>query len=102
MKTFTASEAKQHFGDMTDSALTEPVAITRRGRIILEVMTPQAKEAIIQARLKELLWDQFVQDAVDADTEYQATGMHTTHKEMRAWAKRLKTNPHAPVPVCHK
>lgn len=101
MRTFTASEAKQNFGNLTDSALTEPVNITRRGRVILEVMTPQAKEAMIQARIKELVWDQFVQDAVEADKHYQATGLHTTFEEMEAWANSLGTSNPLQKPKCH-
>ena len=102
MKTFTASEAKQNFGTLTDTALTQPVSITRRGRVILEVMTPQAKEEMIQERIRELVWQQFLQDAIDADQHYQATGLHTTHAEMKAWAKKLKDDPHAEIPSCHK
>jgi uncharacterized protein YebE (UPF0316 family) len=102
MLTFTATDAKNNFGVLTDTALTQPVSITRRGRVILEVMTPQAKEAMIQDRIKELAFGQFVADAVEADKEYTETGLHTTQAEMRAWAKNLKTNPNAQMPVCHK
>lgn len=102
MKTFTASEAKQNFGALSDTALTEPISITRHGRVILEVMTPQAKEAMIQERIKAIVWEQFVQDAVSAHQEYEATGLHTTQEDMKNWAERLKNDPLTPMPVCHK
>jgi predicted transcriptional regulator len=101
MITFTASEAKQHFGTLSDTALTEPVSITRRGRVILEVMTPKAKEAMIQERIKELVWGQFLQDAVESDKHYQETGLHTTFDEMEAWANSLGTSNPLPKPKCH-
>lgn len=102
MLTFTASDLKQKTGIVTDTALTQPVSITRRGRIVLEMMTPQAKEAMVQERIKQLVFNQFVNDAVEADKEYTETGLHTTHEEMQAWANNLKTNINAPMPVCHK
>jgi hypothetical protein len=102
MRTFTASDAKNNFGVFTDTALVEPVGITRRGRVVLEIMTPTAREAMIQERIKGIVFEQFVGDAVEADKHYQATGLHTTLAEMRVWAKSLKTNPNAPAPVCHK
>ena len=102
MKTFTASDAKNNFGIFTDSAMIEPVGITRRGRVVLEIMTPTAREAMIQERIRSLVFGQFVQDAVEANQHYQATGLHTTQEEMRAWAKSLKTNPSAQAPICHK
>lgn len=102
MLTFTATEAKQNFGKLTDTAMVQPVSITRQGRVILEVMTPQEKERIIQERIQSLVFEQFIQDAIDAQEHYDATGLHTTHEEMRAWAKSLSTNPNAKLPICHK
>jgi hypothetical protein len=102
MRTFTASDAKNNFGIFTDTALVEPVGITRRGRVVLEIMTPTAREAMIQERIRGIVFEQFVGDAIEADKHYQATGLHTTLAEMRTWAKSLKNNPNAPAPVCHK
>lgn len=101
MRTFTASDAKNNFGVFTDTALVEPVGITRRGRVVLEIMTPQAKEAMIQERIKELVWGQFLQDAVEADKHYQETGLHTTFDEMEAWANSLGTSNPLQKPKCH-
>lgn len=102
MTTFTATEAKQNFGKLTDTALTEPVNITRQGRVILEVMTPSHKEQMIQERIKELVFKQFIQDAIEADKHYQETGLHATQTEVQNWIKSLTTNPNSKPPVCHK
>lgn len=32
---------------------------------------------------------------------FEATGMHITHAEVKAWAKEIKTNPNAKLPTCH-
>lgn len=102
MATFTATEAKQNFGKLADTALIQPVTITRQGRVILEVMTPQEKEKMIQERVRELAFAQFIEDAEKANEHFQKTGLHTTHDEMKAWAKSLSINPNATLPVCHK
>lgn len=102
MKTFTSTEAKQKFGELTDSALSEPVSITRRGRVILEIMTPQDKERMFQEKLEQMVWEQFVDDALESEKHYQKTGLHTTLDEMKAWANSLSTSTPKPLPQCHK
>lgn len=102
MLTFTATEAKQNFGKLTDTALVQPVSITRQGRVILEVMTPHQKEKMIQERVKQLMFGQFVEDAIQAHKHYETTGLHTTHEEMQAWVHSLSSNLDNQPPVCHK
>jgi predicted transcriptional regulator len=41
---------------------------------------------------------QSVDDSID---HFEATGLHITLEEVEAWAKELKTNPHAKLPPCH-
>lgn len=102
MITFTSTEAKQNFGKLTDAALAEPVSITRQGRVILEVMTHQEKEKMIQERIKELFFNQFVNDAIEAHKHYEATGLHATQQEVKESVKSLVNNPNEKPPVCHK
>ncbi|WLF83723.1 hypothetical protein [Moraxella sp. ZY210820] len=102
MLMFTTTEAKQNFDRLTGIALTQPVSITQQGRVILEVMTPQEKEKMIQERVKQIMFAQFVDDAVEAHEHYIATGLHTTHDEMKAWVNSLSTNTDHRPPVCHK
>lgn len=44
----------------------------------------------------------FVQDAVTAHKDYEQTGLHTTHTEMKAWLQTLKANKNAKMPRCHQ
>jgi antitoxin Phd len=50
MRTMTSLEAQNHFGEMIDTSQREPVLITRRGRPVSVVISPQGdtKEALFQ------------------------------------------------------
>jgi prevent-host-death family protein len=50
MRTMTSLEAQNHFGEMIDTSQREPVLITRRGRPVSFVISPQGnlKEALSQ------------------------------------------------------
>jgi antitoxin Phd len=50
MRTMTALEAQNHFGEMIDTSQREPVLITRHGRPVSVVISPQGdpKEALLQ------------------------------------------------------
>ena len=50
MRTMTSLEAQNHFGEMIDTSQREPVLITRRGRPVSFVISPNgdAKEALFQ------------------------------------------------------
>jgi prevent-host-death family protein len=41
MRTMTSVEAQSRFGEMLDAARREPVTITRRGRPVAVVMSPE-------------------------------------------------------------
>ncbi len=102
MLTFTATEAKQRFGSVSDKALSNPVQITRRGRVVLELMTPEDKERMFQKRLNEIAEQQFLNDAIEAEKHYQKTGLHVTLDELQEWAKSLNTSTPKEFPKCHK
>lgn len=46
MQTFTANEAKTHFGEFIDKAQREPVKVTRRGRTVGIMVSEQEYEAM--------------------------------------------------------
>ena len=46
MQTFTANEAKIHFGEFIDKAQREPVKVTRRGRTVGIMISEQEYEAM--------------------------------------------------------
>jgi predicted transcriptional regulator len=45
--------------------------------------------------------NQFLQDALAAWAEYQATGLHVTAQDADAWMARLEAGEQADVPSCH-
>ncbi|MBI2354312.1 MAG: type II toxin-antitoxin system Phd/YefM family antitoxin [Deltaproteobacteria bacterium] len=48
MKTMTSVEAQNHFGLLLDTAQREPVTITRRGRAVAYLLSPQEFAALSQ------------------------------------------------------
>jgi len=50
MKTMTSAEAQNHFGLLLDSAQREPITITRRGRPVAYLFSPQEYEALTQGK----------------------------------------------------
>ncbi|MFZ4855847.1 MAG: type II toxin-antitoxin system Phd/YefM family antitoxin [Desulfuromonadaceae bacterium] len=50
MRTMTSVEAQNHFGMLLDSAQREPVSITRRGRPVAYLFSPQEYEALMQRK----------------------------------------------------
>ena len=48
MRTMTSVEAQNHFGMLLDTAQREPVTITRRGRPVAYMLSPQEFEALSQ------------------------------------------------------
>ncbi|TKT74863.1 type II toxin-antitoxin system Phd/YefM family antitoxin [Aquamicrobium sp. LC103] len=49
MKTFTASDAKNRFGQLIDMAQAEPVRVQRQGRDVAIVMSPEEFRRIAEA-----------------------------------------------------
>jgi len=50
MRTMTSAEAQNHFGLLLDSAQREPITITRRGRPVAYLFSPQEYEALMQKK----------------------------------------------------
>jgi prevent-host-death family protein len=48
MKTMTSAEAQNHFGALLDAAQREPVTITRRGRPVAFLISPEEFTALRQ------------------------------------------------------
>jgi prevent-host-death family protein len=52
MRTVTSVEAQNRFGELIDSAQREPVTITRRGRPVAFVLSPEdLKDLLVSSRL---------------------------------------------------
>lgn len=50
MKTMSSAEAQNHFGLLLDTAQREPVTITRRGRPVAYLFSPQVYEAMMEGK----------------------------------------------------
>ena len=50
MRTITSAEARNHFGMLLDTAQREPISITRRGRPVAYLFSPQEYEALKQGK----------------------------------------------------
>ena len=50
MRTMTSVEAQNHFGMLLDTAQREPIIITRRGRPVAYLFSPQEFEALTQSK----------------------------------------------------
>jgi len=50
MKTLTSVEAQNRFGELLDTAQREPVAVTRRGRPVAFVVSPEDMREVMDAR----------------------------------------------------
>ncbi len=46
MRTLTSADAQNRFGELLDNAQREPIGITRRGRTVAFVLSPQEYEAL--------------------------------------------------------
>jgi predicted transcriptional regulator len=44
---------------------------------------------------------EFKREAEASWQHFQETGLHVTSDEMDTWLEKLRTNPNAPMPVCH-
>ncbi|MEN9774748.1 MAG: hypothetical protein RL322_1818 [Pseudomonadota bacterium] len=54
MRTVTSVEAQNRFGELIDSAQREPVTITRRGRPVAFVLSPEdLKDLLVSSRLRD-------------------------------------------------
>ena len=60
------------------------------------------REAIQKYLEEEESEQRFIKAAEKSWGDYEKTGQHITLEEARAWAKKLRKNPKAAIPACHK
>ncbi len=58
----------------------------------------EAISAYVEAEEEEQTLLKMVDESIE---HFERTGLHTTEEEIDAWIVALKSNPHAPLPVCH-
>lgn len=59
------------------------------------------KEAIARYLKLEEAQQAILQSVDDSFAHFEATGLHNTLDEVRAWSKELDANPNARLPPCH-
>ncbi len=64
MQTFTANEAKTHFGEFLDIVQREPVRVTRHDRVVGVMVSAEDYEAMREYYANRLL--QTIQETADA------------------------------------
>jgi prevent-host-death family protein len=65
MRTFTAADAKNRFGELLDTARREPVRIEKHGRAVA-VMVSEEDYALLQEMKREALKEALADSAADA------------------------------------
>lgn len=65
MRTFTAADAKNRFGELLDTARREPVRIEKHGRAVA-VMVSEEDYALLQQMKREALREVLAEGAADA------------------------------------
>lgn len=65
MRTFTAADAKNRFGELLDTARREPVRIEKHGRAVA-VMVSEEDYALLQQMKREALRETLAEGAADA------------------------------------
>jgi prevent-host-death family protein len=79
MRTFTAADAKNRFGELLDAARREPVSIERHGRPVAVMISHEeyaayadAYDALLRDRIKQAEDDVRQGDVVDGETFFSA------------------------------
>ena len=70
MQTFTANQAKTHFGEFLDLAQREPVRVMRRDRVVGVMVSAQDYEA-----MRAFYADRLQNTLNQTDTQAQAQGL---------------------------
>ena len=106
MQTVTTGQFRQNFSEYVDIAkFREPIAITQHGKPTVMVLSYEEGIDFLEKKRiqKEMEAErEMFKLAAEAIKHYEETGLHTTHEEMKEWAKKLVTNPNEPMPKCHK
>lgn len=106
MQTVTTGQFRQNFSEYVDIAkFKEPITITQHGKPTVMVLSyEEGMDFLEKKRIqKEMEAErEMLELATEAIKHYEETGLHTTHEEMKEWARKLANNPNEPMPKCHK
>lgn len=91
MRTVTSVEAQNHFGELIDSAQREPVTITRRGRPVAFILSPEDMKDLLAVRQqRERVVSDFESFFRAADARLTAEALELTDSDVQRMVNELR------------
>lgn len=91
MKTMSSVQAQNNFGELLDTAQREPVTITRHGRTVAFLVSPQDMEDLTDARRKrEQALADFEAFFSRADSKLSADAKNLTDADINRMVNELR------------
>ncbi|BAN35252.1 prevent-host-death family protein [Sulfuricella denitrificans skB26] len=91
MKTVTSVEAQNRFGELLDNAQREPVTITRRGRTVAFLLSPEdMKDLLVIRRQRETALADFEDFFARADAKLSADAAKLTDADITRLVNELR------------
>lgn len=91
MKTITSVEAQNRFGELLDNAQREPVTITRRGRPVAFVVSPEdMKDLLDTRRQREQALSDFEAFFARADARLSPAAKDLTDSDIKQLVDELR------------
>ena len=91
MRTVTSVEAQNRFGELIDNAQREPVTITRRGRAVAFVLSPEDMKDLLAIRQKrERIFSDFEAFFATADTQIKSDALNLSDADVQRMVNELR------------
>jgi antitoxin Phd len=90
MRTITSVEAQNRFGELIDNAQREPVTITRRGRTVAFVLSPEDMKDLLAVRQqRERIVSDFETFFANADVKTSADALALSDADVNRMVNEL-------------
>ena len=91
MRTMTSVEAQNRFGELIDSAQREPISITRRGRPVAFVLSPEDMKDLLAVRNQRArALDDFQAFFATADTRVESAARDLDDEDVKRLVNELR------------
>ena len=91
MRTMTSVEAQNRFGELIDSAQREPISITRRGRPVAFVLSPEDMKDLLAVRdQRARALDDFQALFATADTRVESAARDLDDEDVKRLVNELR------------
>jgi len=91
MRTVTSVDAQNRFGELLDSAQREPVTITRRGRPVAFVLSPEdMKDLLVIRQQREHVVSDFAAFFAAADARLQPKSTDLSDSDVQRMVNELR------------